>query len=161
MLLMLTQRLLLFLCGLLFLTAAVLGFQGWQGSMDATVIVEWSTASELDTAGFHLYRSENPDGSYSRITRNLIPASPDPLTGGSYSYLDSDVVVGQTYFYELEEIEINGSTSRFGPIEAKAEGDGKTELTLAVTFAGVGAMGAVMLISQRRLESLKRGTRAS
>ncbi len=155
-----THRYLLFLCGLLFLTAAVLGFQGWQGLTNATVIVEWSTASELDTAGFHLHRSDSPDGGYSRITTNLIPAAPDPLTGGSYTYQDSDVVAGQTYFYELEEIETSGGTSRFGPIEAKAEGGGKTELTLAVAFAGIGAMGAVMLISQRRTELLNRDVHA-
>ncbi|NIN65277.1 MAG: hypothetical protein GTO63_11385, partial [Anaerolineae bacterium] len=47
-----------------------------------TVIVEWTTESEIDLAGFNLYRSERPDGPYVKVNEALIPASPDPLTGG-------------------------------------------------------------------------------
>lgn len=86
------------------------------------VIVTWETESELDTAGFYLYRSESEGGPYERITDQLIPASPDPNTGGSYSFTDNDVVAGRTYYYELEDIETSGTATRHGPIVVEARG---------------------------------------
>ena len=46
------------------------------------VTVEWSTASELNTAGFNVLRSDTPAGPFARLNREIIPASPDPLVGG-------------------------------------------------------------------------------
>lgn len=47
---------------LLVLLMAGFGYIAWSGSSQASVLVEWTTASELDTAGFNLYRSLEPDG---------------------------------------------------------------------------------------------------
>lgn len=38
-----------------------------------SVLIQWTTSSEIDGAGFHLWRSEAKDGSYARITDDLIP----------------------------------------------------------------------------------------
>ena len=40
------------ICGLLALAALALGYRAMTAPTEATVIVEWTTASELDTAGF-------------------------------------------------------------------------------------------------------------
>jgi hypothetical protein len=74
--------------------------------------VTWETASEVDTAGFFLYRSDSPDGPFSLLTENPIPAQGDPLVGASYRYEDWDVTWGQRYFYQLEEVERNGARIR-------------------------------------------------
>jgi hypothetical protein len=65
----------------------------------SVVIVEWTTESEVDTAGFNLYRSESLEGPYIKINPELIPSSPDPILGGHYVYTDTNVVAGQTYYY--------------------------------------------------------------
>jgi len=75
--------------------------------------VTWETASEVDTAGFLLYRSDSPDGPFSLLTGTPIPAQGDPLVGASYSYGDQDVAWGWRYFYQLEEVERSGARSRF------------------------------------------------
>lgn len=79
----------------------------------ARVIVTWETASEIDTAGFLLYRADAHDGPFSLLTATPIPASGDSLAGGSYRYEDYDVKWGQRYFYQLEEIERGGARNRF------------------------------------------------
>lgn len=83
------------------------------------ITVEWTTESEMNTAGFLLYRSESPDGPFERITAELIPASPDPVLGGHYVYTDTDVLPGRVYFYQLEDVEFDGTGTRHGPIEAR------------------------------------------
>ena len=90
----------------------------------ASVVIEWTTASELDTVGFYVYRSDRPDGELVRVTPNLIPASPDPLTGGAYQFVDTDVRPGGTYYYWLEDIETSGTTTRHGPEAVQAQRDG-------------------------------------
>lgn len=114
---------------------------GWQSYANPQVVVEWSTATELDTAGFNLYRSASADGPFVQVNQQLVPSSPDPLTGGDYSFADTAVDPGRTYFYELEEVEYNGATQRFPPIQASAGGS-----PLSLLLAGViVAAGAILL----------------
>jgi len=121
---------------ILFISAIALGYLGWRQSRTATIVIEWSTASELDTAGFNILRSDDPDGTFTQINDLLIPASPDPLTGGSYEYQDTQVEAGRVYYYELEDVEVNGSTTRHGPIEVEAKSGGIIEIISAI-FLGV------------------------
>lgn len=89
----------------------------------ATVRVEWSTETEMNTAGFNLFRGESPDGPFPvRVNEQLIPPAADPLTGGQYSYLDRTAQAGQVYYYQLQEVERNGGTNTFGPIRVRAGG---------------------------------------
>ena len=85
------------------------------------VTVEWSTASELNTAGFNVLRSDNPNGPFTRLNPEVIRASPDPLVGGSYVYTDTNVTPGQTYYYQLEEVESGGVTSPRGTVVVTAQ----------------------------------------
>ena len=77
--------------------------------LPSRIVVTWETVSEVDTAGFALYRGESPDGPFLPITETPIPAEGDPLVGASYQYEDRDLVWGQRYFYRLEEVERSGS----------------------------------------------------
>ena len=80
------------------------------------VILTWDTASEVDNAGFHLCRAQQENGEYSRITPHLVPARGDSMTGASYMYEDHDVTVGQTYYYQLEDIDNAGYSIFHGPV---------------------------------------------
>ncbi len=84
-------------------------------------MIEWTTETEVGTVGFNLYRSESPDGPYERVNKELIPASGDPLVGGRYVFTDTDVIAGRTYYYQLEDVEATGATTRHGPVAVKAQ----------------------------------------
>ncbi len=84
------------------------------------ITVTWSTASELNTAGFNLLRGDNADGPFTRLNPEIIPASPDPLVGGTYAYTDTQVVFDQTYYYRVEEIEFGGGASPQGTVVVTA-----------------------------------------
>jgi hypothetical protein len=102
------------------------------------VRVEWTTESELNTAGFNLYRGESPDGPFPlKVNDALIPASPDPLVGGEYLFVDKAARPGATYYYQLEEVEKSGVTNTYGPVEAHSSGlDWRHALILGL-LAGV------------------------
>ena len=121
----------------------------------STVFVEWTTESEVDVAGFNLYRGESPEGPYVKVNATLIPGALDPLLGGKYAYTDTNVVAGHTYYYKLEDVELGGATTLHGPIEVVAETRNPSGIAnlmdlwpLAVLMA-VLAVGGVIL-SRRR-----------
>jgi hypothetical protein len=108
----------------------------------AEVVVEWTTASELNTVGFNLLRGETPAGPFEQVNPSLIPSSSDTLTGNSYSYEDAGVTAGKTYFYMLEEIENTGGSNQHGPIVVKAS----RPATMELIIGGLLVIGALIYI---------------
>ena len=84
--------------------------------------VAWTTASDLNNLGFNLYRAQSPkgmgNGSAARLNDELIPASGDPILGGSYSLTDLDVKAGLRYYYWLEAVDAGGGGEIHGPVSA-------------------------------------------
>jgi uncharacterized repeat protein (TIGR01451 family) len=80
------------------------------------VLVRWETALELNTWGFHVYRSASASRADAvRITPTLIAAQGRGQAGASYSWLDRSAVAGQVYSYWLIEIDTGGVTHEYGP----------------------------------------------
>lgn len=105
----------------------------------ASVVVEWSTASELDTAGFNIYRGESPDQIILKVNPTLIPPALDPLRGDTYRFNDHSVTPGIKYFYLVEEVDQLGNPSLYGPIDVVAAGGGKIEWVVVVVI-GLGGI---------------------
>ena len=92
----------------------LVAFQAQKGEYGVDFI--WETASEFNSAGFNIYRSEVEDGEYVRINEELIPAKGSEGGGAGYSYTDTEVVTGMTYYYKLESVDLTGSSTWHGPI---------------------------------------------
>lgn len=116
------------------------------------VSILWNTGSEVNTAGFNIYRAESKDGPYTRINAQLIAAT-NTVTGNSYQYVDATAVQGKTYFYQLEDVELNGTSARHDPIALNAAADVMNSgLPLAI---GLG-LGAFALIASGLFVTLKK-----
>lgn len=142
------------ICGLLALAGLVMGYRAVTAPGKAVVTIQWVTASELNTAGFNLYRSDHPEGPFTRINDHLIPGSPDPLVGGSYVFTDTTAVSGRTYYYQLEDVENSGATTRHGVVKVKAQGIRGAEMLLAIVLMSAAVLGWGMMglsSSRRRL----------
>lgn len=129
---------------------AALLIWGLAEAKKAVILIEWSTASELDTVGFNLYRSDNPEGPFEMINASLVPSSEDPMTGGEYEYEDRSVVPGKTYYYRLEDIEMDGGTTQHGPIEVKAESEGKSVMISGLILVIISFVGIIMLVFPKK-----------
>ncbi len=82
--------------------------------------VAWETLSEIDSAGFNLWRSEVADGEYAQLNAGLIPAQGGPAQPASYTYDDAAVTDGVTYYYRLEAVDLYGQSQLLGPVHATA-----------------------------------------
>lgn len=83
------------------------------------VLLEWETATELDNAGFLLWRCETKEGEYKRINKQLIPAEGGVSWGATYEFADDRVVSGRTYYYKLEDVNFAGDGTLHGPVSAR------------------------------------------
>ena len=84
---------------------------------DGGVSVRWVTGTELETFGYHLYRSSTGRRADAvRVTGALIPAQGGGQGGASYSWLDTTAEAGVGYIYWLEETETSGRRSEYGPV---------------------------------------------
>ncbi len=115
------------------------------------VLVSWETVSELNNAGFNLYRTgsvgDRPEqrewlGSVGDRPEQgdllaFVPAqAPGATQGAAYSFQDANVVAGQTYWYWLEDVDLNGATTLHGPVSVVYQAP--TAVTLAEMQAGGG-----------------------
>ncbi len=82
------------------------------------VKIIWTTASEIDTTGFNIYRSDSTDGEYLQVNAALIPAQGSPSSGASYEFMDTSVQNKKTYYYKLEDVDLNGVAAAHGPVSA-------------------------------------------
>ncbi len=89
----------------------------WRG-----IILAWETESEIDNAGFNIYRAEAEDGEYIKINASLIPARGSVAQGEAYTFVDRSVERGKTYYYKLEDIDLSGTSTLHGPVSAAAKG---------------------------------------
>ncbi len=133
------SRYLLF--GIILIFGIVLLVYGLQQYFWPTVVIEWSTASELDTVGFNVLRSESQEGPTIQVNSTLIPPAEDPLTGGTYTFEDKTVKPGTTYYYFLEDIDAQGNKQKNGPQKVVASQDSLLESFVALLLCLVSAFG--------------------
>ncbi|UCF06852.1 MAG: T9SS type A sorting domain-containing protein [bacterium] len=102
---------------------------------DNYLIVNWMTASEINNAGFNLHRALSVDGKKIQINNGLIPTQGNEFRGASYSYIDTDVADGVTYYYWLESVDLDGSTTLNGPVISSFATEGETTTPVAFMLA--------------------------
>jgi len=86
------------------------------------VLLEWETASEIDCAGFDVWRSDAKNGDYVRINYHLIPSRGGATWGAAYCFVDENVSPGHRYYYKLRDIEYDGTSAFHGPVSASVNG---------------------------------------
>ncbi len=99
---------------------------------DGWVTLKWSTASELQNQGFEILRSDAPDGEFQLLdsyTRNSdLRGAGTSNRAHDYTFTDTYVYNGNTYYYKLVDVDNNGVRTEHGPLSATPEsavGDGK------------------------------------
>ncbi|HSN76964.1 MAG TPA: SdrD B-like domain-containing protein [Anaerolineae bacterium] len=103
------------------------------------VLVTWETVSEMNNAGFNLYRSLAADGE--RTLLGWVPSqAPGSTVGAAYSFQDFDVLAGQGYWYFLEDVDLSGAATLHGPVSAVFLAPTAVALSALDADAGQGAL---------------------
>lgn len=127
------HRLLLIICGFILVAGLALGPGRWLSPVYANVTlvrftatsvpgkpeitIIWETATEFDTVGFYIARSDSFTGPFARVSPFKLHEG-DTVVGATYVFTDGSTVLNQTYYYRLEVINTNQSIDYHGPITA-------------------------------------------
>jgi uncharacterized repeat protein (TIGR01451 family) len=85
------------------------------------VQVDWETAFEYNTFGYHVYRSTTDNFADAvAVTTQMVPGQ--GTGGGNYQFVDTTVVSGAPYRYWLVETEVSGATNVYGPVRVSLLG---------------------------------------
>ncbi|MEZ4768078.1 MAG: right-handed parallel beta-helix repeat-containing protein, partial [Caldilineales bacterium] len=114
------------------------------------ILLSWETVSEVNNAGFNLYRSDSPAAPDELLA--FVPSqAPGSTQGTSYSFDDTQVAAGQTWYYWLEDVNLNGATTLHGPVSAALQAPTAVRLDALETQAAApgatpwGALVAAMI----------------
>ncbi|GAB4337753.1 MAG: hypothetical protein Kow0037_20960 [Calditrichia bacterium] len=85
------------------------------------ILVTWVTQSELNNLGFEIYRSTGSDENFSLLasyeTNPDLKGLLNSTTGQTYRFLDKSIIVNETYYYKLADVDVNGHRTFHGPLK--------------------------------------------
>ena len=78
--------------------------------------IRWTTASEVDSFGFDVYRGEHEEGPFVRLNAKPIAGAGTSDESHSYAWVDDTIDPAKEYYYYVESISIDGVREKFTPV---------------------------------------------
>ncbi len=78
--------------------------------------IRWTTASEVDSFGFDVFRGEREDGPFERLNAKPIAGAGTSDESHAYAWVDETIDPTKEYFYYVESISIDGVREKFTPV---------------------------------------------
>ena len=72
------------------------------------VVINWTTESELDNAGFNIFRSTSRTKDFRRINTKLIQGAGTTGQRTAYQFIDKTAKPDVAYYYRLEDVDLSG-----------------------------------------------------
>ncbi len=86
------------------------------------VTLKWTTASEVNNQGFVILRSVHSQNGFTELAsyqnNPKLEGAGNASQKRSYSYVDQSVINGNTYYYKLVDVDMNGIRTEHGPVSA-------------------------------------------
>lgn len=84
-------------------------------SIAGRIVIAWTTQSESENLGFHIYRSETTNGQKIRANKEMIKGAVNSETRHDYSWEENVEKEGQIWYYWLSDVSTDGSMRFYGP----------------------------------------------
>ncbi len=96
---------------------------------DGQVVIRWTTESELDNAGFNIYRSEDRNGEFTKVNEQLIQGKGTTAERSTYNWVDTSAKPGAVYYYQIEDVSFAGERNPLTTTKLKGLISAKNKLT--------------------------------
>ena len=86
---------------------------------DTGVFLKWTTESELDNAGFYIYRSETKDGKFKVVNPTLIQGRGTTSERHTYTWTDTTAKPNTVYYYQIEDVSHAGVREQLATVRMR------------------------------------------
>lgn len=88
--------------------------------MGNQIRLDWITQTETNVLGYRIYRSQTPELSSARQLDTFIAAT-NSSQSQAYSFVDSEAREPGIYYYWLQNLDLDGSSALFGPVQVELQ----------------------------------------
>ena len=71
-------------------------------------VINWTTASELNNAGFNIFRSDTRNGAFRQVNAKLIKGAGTTGERSTYTWTDTTAKPNTVYYYQIEDVSYAG-----------------------------------------------------
>ena len=86
---------------------------------DAGVILNWTTESEVDNAGFYIYRSETKDGEFKVVNQNMVQGAGTTGERNEYTWTDTTAQPNTVYYFRIEDVSHAGVREQLATVRLR------------------------------------------
>ena len=94
-----------------------------------TVVIQWTTESEMDNAGFNILRSQTKTGEFKVINAQLIPGAGTTAERNTYTWTDTTAKPNVVYYYQIEDVSFDGERQTLATVRLRGLISAKGKLT--------------------------------
>ena len=93
------------------------------------VVINWTTESEVDNAGFNILRGQTRTGEFTRINTQLIPGAGTTAERHTYVWTDTTAKPNVVYYYQIEDVSFDGERQTLATVRLRGFISAKDKLT--------------------------------
>ena len=86
---------------------------------DEGVVLKWTTESEVDNAGFYIYRSETNEGEFKVVNPAMIQGAGTTGKRNEYSWTDTTAKPNTVYYYRIEDVSHAGVREQLATVRLR------------------------------------------
>ena len=96
---------------------------------EAGVILKWTTESEVDNAGFYIYRSKTKDGEFRVVNPSMIQGAGTTGERNEYTWTDTTAKPNTVYYYRIEDVSHAGVREQLATVRLRGLISARGKLT--------------------------------
>ncbi|MDE0689658.1 MAG: leucine-rich repeat domain-containing protein [Candidatus Poribacteria bacterium] len=105
---------------------------------EASVVVKWTTASEMENAGFNILRGETRKGKFVKVNPTLILGAGTTAEQNTYTYTDTTAKPNTAHYYRIEDVSLSGNRRHLATVRMRGH--------LSATGKLLGTWGALRVV---------------
>ena len=96
---------------------------------DAGVVLKWTTESEVDNAGFYIYRSKARDGEFKVVNPTMVQGAGTTGERKEYTWTDTTAKPNTVYYYQIEDVSHAGVREQLATVRLRGLVSARGKLT--------------------------------
>ena len=95
----------------------------------AGVVLNWTTESEVDNAGFYIYRSKTKGGEFKVVNPTMVQGAGTTGERNEYTWTDTTAKPNTVYYYQIEDVSHAGERKRLATVRLRGLVSARGKLT--------------------------------